>query len=347
MNETRDMLERAGDRFPFPDGAFDRLIRRRARKQRNRRTGTFVLVAAIVILLAVVAVEALPTNDRTTGTDPAPSDLPSEVLSSDDRHSFVDVESGDTTPLPQRIEGGFSYAVSGDGTTFAFGPCCSPPMEVYVANVDGSGMRQMSPQGVEAFGIRWSQDVGSMLTYQGRDSGDLLIGNLFVVDPSTEETTQVTHLRQRRHRWWFLSPTFVPGREALLYHLPRWNEPTEVWDLWSIPVAGGDPALVRRNAGFGEYSPDGESLLYLSPIRGDFTGGGLWVVDASGGQPRALVEGGGIASPPRWSPDGTRIAYAQGLNVFVVDVATGRSSRVIRGGVPEWFDDDTLIVTRV
>jgi Tol biopolymer transport system component len=49
---------------------------------------------------------------------------------------------------------------------------------------------------------------------------------------------------------------------------------------------------------------------------------------------------------PRWSPDGTRIAYVDEGGVYVVHAATGETSRVIDGGRPEWLDDHTLIVER-
>jgi hypothetical protein len=55
MNETRELLERVGDRFAFPEDAFERLERRRDRKRRNQRlaagvVGIAVFVAAIWIV---------------------------------------------------------------------------------------------------------------------------------------------------------------------------------------------------------------------------------------------------------------------------------------------------------
>ena len=37
MNDTRRLIEQVGERAPFPDDAFERMLRRRDRKQRNQR----------------------------------------------------------------------------------------------------------------------------------------------------------------------------------------------------------------------------------------------------------------------------------------------------------------------
>jgi Tol biopolymer transport system component len=51
---------------------------------------------------------------------------------------------------------------------------------------------------------------------------------------------------------------------------------------------------------------------------------------------------------PRWSPDGTRIAYNESVgtttSVFVVDVATGETTFVAEGIADDWLDDHTLII---
>jgi hypothetical protein len=39
-----------------------------------------------------------------------------------------------------------------------------------------------------------------------------------------------------------------------------------------------------------------------------------------------------------------RIAYVDSDGVYLVDVATGETSRVAIGEFPEWFDNDTLII---
>ncbi len=57
-----------------------------------------------------------------------------------------------------------------------------------------------------------------------------------------------------------------------------------------------------------QISPDGQrivfSWLWIDAVQ-DRRASMLWLMDADGGRPRQLLEGGNA----RWSPDGSRIAY--------------------------------------
>ena len=82
-----------------------------------------------------------------------------------------------------------------------------------------------------------------------------------------------------------------------------------------------------------QISPDGKQIVYT---RGwvdkvnDRTRSSLWIMNADGSRSRFLVEG----SSPRWSPDGTRIAYTPYVEAFW-------SWKRYRGGmtVPIWVLD--------
>jgi dipeptidyl aminopeptidase/acylaminoacyl peptidase len=81
-------------------------------------------------------------------------------------------------------------------------------------------------------------------------------------------------------------------------------------------------------------SPDGARVLFTRTWNdkvNDVRKSELWLVEADGSRPRALVEGSGA----EWSPDGTRIAYLaegkpRGTQVFVLWVATRETTQVTR-----------------
>jgi Tol biopolymer transport system component len=322
----------------------ERFDRFRARKSRNRRIAA-VVVGIAVPLAVIVGGILLSSSDPPEVAGPVTQQ--SNPLSRG-KPAFVDLRTGEITPLaPERL--GFetipSYRPSPDGTKLAFEGCCAWPISTFIANIDGTHVQRVTPAGVDTVGASWSPD-GTMLVYQGRETTGL--GNLFVVHLNNGKVRQITDFKPQKADWLFMWPSFAPDGGSILFHMPRHRRhigPSgQVWDLWSVPVSGGDPVLFRRNAGFGTYSPDGGSIAYLSPMDSDATGDALWLVDAGGGDPRALVARGGL-SWPTWSPDGTMIAYAVGTDeIDVVEVATRKSTKVAEGATAEWLDNHTLIV---
>ena len=272
---------------------------------------------------------------------------------------MVDIDTGKITPLPASIAtSGTSYAVSPDHTTVAYNACCAQPGPVMAANLDGTQVRPLTDPGWDAYGAQWSPD-GSQLVYQQRHATTNELGNLFVLDVKTGQQTQITNFDQTKQwDWWFTFPSFSPDGPFVLFQLPRGDNGNPAWDLWMVPVTGGEPLLLRHNAGWGGSSSaawlrsidprriGAPYYAYLSPVnKDDFTGGGLWIASHESRMfaPPVLVRNGHLIWP-RWSPDGTRISYSEGGSIYVLDVATGSATKVAEGGNAEWFDDHTLIV---
>ena len=110
--------------------------------------------------------------------------------------------------------------------------------------------------------------------------------------------------------------------------------------LQSVVVSGG------RNEG-AQFSPDGTKIVYMSNRTG---GRNLWVSDADGRNGRQITTIGD-AGTPRWSPDGSSIAFDAKVHefsaVFLVD-RDGGALRVMALGaannsVPSWSRDGQSI----
>ncbi len=261
---------------------------------------------------------------------------------------LLDLRTGERTPLAESLAGGFNYVASPDGERVAYGTClgegCSGDDVVTVANIDGTVARALeSPDGLDIYGARWSPD-GAALVYQERDGADDSVGNLFVQDLFGR--TQLTDLDLSRAWWWFLSPSFSSDGRTVLFHLARSPSRTTKFDVWSVPVTGGEPTLVQRNASFPmpnpELGPEWITMEHVLPMTSSFAGQSLMTSYAEGRG--MLVEANDSIRWPTLSPDGERIAYQDDDAIYVVDASTGESSRVADGNTAEWLDDDTLIV---
>jgi dipeptidyl aminopeptidase/acylaminoacyl peptidase len=110
------------------------------------------------------------------------------------------------------------------------------------------------------------------------------------------------------------------------------------------PFTINDLLKVRRVSD-PQLSPDGRLLAFtVTDIDKNANRGvsQIYLMAASGGEPRIL--GSGLrSSTPRWSPDGKRIAYLSGGQIWTIDVATSETKKItdvaLGAGEPIWSPD--------
>ena len=114
-------------------------------------------------------------------------------------------------------------------------------------------------------------------------------------------------------------------------------------DLFDLEVAT-DPQI----------SPDGRTIAYVrksNDIMTDKARSTIWLVDVASGEQRPLLAGAGSYSSPRWSPNGSKLAYVAsgegGTQLYVRWTANGESARIT--GLPDspdsiaWSPDGSRI----
>ena len=162
---------------------------------------------------------------------------------------------------------------------------------------------------------------------------------------------QITHLPPVKAGLYYMAPGFSTDGRSVLFTMPSVvatgpNGRQLEWDLWTVPASGGEPTLLLKNAGYADADPTGDSIAFVALRSGSGDGdpkfGGVYVANSDGSGARKLADGETFV--PRWSPDGSQVAYSDALaGMYVVDVATGDSKSVYPDEWPEWVDEQTLI----
>ena len=178
----------------------------------------------------------------------------------------------------------------------------------------------------------------------GTGGGDATTGPTFVTNPGTA------------HDYW---PCFSSDSERILFSRSTdggFDTPASTWDLFVVPVSGGDATpLAREDLGFtatrASWSRQDVIAFGASPRTSPWTE--LTLIDADGTNVRHLdvPELGAAVHDPSWFPDGSKLAiFDDGANgvILVVDVQRESAVAVTRreqvlAGKPAVSPDGSVI----
>jgi Tol biopolymer transport system component len=322
-----------------------------------------VAVAALAGLDAIRASEPRPADP---GPRPGPRiDWASVPTMSVDQDSIVDIRTGRVDPLPAGLRsfhklGGYAVAPTSEAVLFE-GSIESQPTTgmLYVAALDGSDLRRVhtAPWGATTLTKgAWSPDGTKIAALAGDgvrpNASRSAEVDLVLIDAATGQTRVLA----RGGRGDFEQPTFSPDGDRILFS--RFANRPFRWDLYQVPVDGGNISLVRQGGGYATFSPDGRTMVFrrfltISPGRNSFTSGPeLWLANADGSEPHRL-EDGTFSDNPTWSPDGSRLAYSRynevRRGIVIIDMQSGTPTLVVQaGGTPVgvWLDNNHILIDR-
>jgi TolB protein len=221
------------------------------------------------------------------------------------------------------------------GTKIAFIATRSGKKEVYVADWDGSNVRQLTHDNTISVHPSLSPD-GRRIAYTGYQSG---YADVYVIDLSNGSRNRIVNFPGTNS-----GATFSPNGNELALTISKDGNP----ELYTVSASGGGARRLTRTRGVESgptWSPDGDEIIYSSDQGGSPQ---LYRISASGGTGRQIATGRGYCTEPNWSPDGKQVAFnvrtGGEFQIAVLDLAGGGTRTLTSGQDPVWGPDSRHLI---
>ena len=192
-----------------------------------------------------------------------------------------------------------------------------------VINLDGSGRRLIfgPDRRNSAKSPRWSPDGKSFVAVQG--------GRIYLIDAATGNGRLVTNDTTLESEW---APGFSPDGRWIYYSAAPYQ--SNQYTLWRVLVGVGStpeqlPVPMQYTPHQVDLSADGTHLVYLG---GDAYLHELTLAD---GADRTITPAHGAVSIPRYSHDGSTLAYVLSARFPDYDPASGVYTIPVQGSTPQ------------
>lgn len=221
------------------------------------------------------------------------------------------------------------------GTRIAFIATRSGKKEVYVADFDGSNVRQLTHDNTISVHPSLSPD-GRRIAYTGYQSG---YADVYLIDLASGARNRIVNFPGTNS-----GASFSPDGSRLALTISKDGNP----ELYTVSASGGGARRLTRTRGVESgptWSPDGGEIIYSFAESG---GPQLYRISSGGGAGQRISTGYGNCTEPNWSPDGKKVAFnvrsGGDFQVAVLELAGGGTRILASGQNPAWGADSRHVI---
>ena len=233
---------------------------------------------------------------------------------------------------------------SPDGTRIVFATDWDGPLAIYVMDVDGTDLRQLTYPLDSQFDMQpaWSPDGAKIAFTSTRQPG---ITNIFVVDADGGNPVRLTDIFAVDG-----NPVWSPdGTKIAFARFPDSVNEGNNSEIYVMNADGSNPVRLTDSPHYENnpsWSPDGAKIAFLfGPIeegQPQYDRAEIYVMDADGTNSVNISNNEVLDWNSTWSPDGTKIAFnsAWGNEIKVVNADGSGPIQSISGGgynLPLWL----------
>ena len=236
------------------------------------------------------------------------------------------------------------FDISPDGGLLVFKSAAGGSYDLWTVPTAGGAPTRITGMAGREMAPRFSPD-GRWIAFEA-DFGGTDVRDIYVVPSGGGEPTRLTD-----HPLSDAGISWAPDSRRIYFNTSMF------WDnsVAAVDIETGEIERVGPG-GSGQLSADGAMFAFTRNTRPQDdaqSNQDIWIMPAAGGDARALTPGtfDWRDTEPRWSPDGTRLAFVSDRNGFnnlgVLDAATGEATMLLTEDVehsePRWSPDGRWI----